>query len=101
MGLRVEIETLPACWASALINNDFTGLEDEEIKALEAALERIAPGLVVDVCRDDDTGDSMEPYFSWSYGLHGGTAKGGDLLDYVVHYHDAPAAPEWRRPIAV
>lgn len=31
-----ENYTLPACWASALINDDYSGLEESDITALEA-----------------------------------------------------------------
>jgi hypothetical protein len=34
--MRTEILTLPAHWASALINGDFSGLDDSEAAALDA-----------------------------------------------------------------
>jgi len=39
--------TLPAFWASALINADYSGLSDEEEKALNAWLDAEKPGYCV------------------------------------------------------
>ena len=77
--------TAPECWACALIYNDRSGLSDEECAALDKRLDDLhARGLrVVDVLRDKD-GDAKDPYFTWSYALYGGTAQGGNVLDYVV-----------------
>lgn len=33
--MKTETYTLPACWASALINNDYSGLDEAEIYELE------------------------------------------------------------------
>jgi hypothetical protein len=84
--MTIEVDTVigPACFASALVNGDESGLEADEIAALNAFEKSIAPWYVVDVKRDDD-GDGHEPRFTWSYKLYGGTAEGGDVLDYVVH----------------
>lgn len=40
---------LPAHWASALVNEDYTGLEDYELDALNSWLEDTKPGWCVDV----------------------------------------------------
>ena len=40
---------------------------------------------VIDIVTDEETGESQEPRFTWSYKLHGGTAQGGDVVDYVDH----------------
>jgi len=45
--------TLPAFWASALINGDYTGLSDEDEKALTAWLEAEKPGWCV-TCSDEE-----------------------------------------------
>ena len=38
---------------------------------------------VIDVARDAD-GNCLEPSFTWSFGDCGGTARGGDVLDYIA-----------------
>ena len=69
----VETYVLPAFWASYLVNGDPSGMTDREIEACDAYVSKI-PGHCVDV---------GESYFSWSFDLHGGDAKGGDLADFV------------------
>lgn len=58
MKTETETETyeLPAFWASALINHDWTGLEDEDAEALLLWLEDVAPDYCIDV--------SDEPFFT-------------------------------------
>lgn len=92
MAIETATITLPACWASALINGDESSfiLDDDEgaaeIAAIDAALAPLtAKGwCVIGVVCDDETGDPMEPWFTWSYAVHGGTAKGGNVIDYVI-----------------
>lgn len=52
--LNTETYILPAYWASALINDDYTGLEESDIEAIEAFLfankEQI--GSCIDVSED-------------------------------------------------
>ncbi|MBS3648826.1 hypothetical protein KEU06_09430 [Pseudaminobacter sp. 19-2017] len=84
MSIEVDTVTAPAYWASALINGDESGMEDHEIKAMEMWLKGLGDFYVVDVARDE-AGESQEARFTWSYELYGGTAQGGDVLDYVVH----------------
>ena len=81
-----RIITAPAYWASALVNDDRSGLTHGETLALYAWLEQEEFPNVVDVYRDDD-GTLQEPRFTWSYGLYAGplcTCQGGEVLDYVV-----------------
>jgi hypothetical protein len=87
MALEVLEEIGSAYWASYLINGDASGLEDKEIALADAWQKRLAPAYVVDVARDEETGESEDPWFSWSYGLHTGdpTCSGGDCLTYVLH----------------
>jgi hypothetical protein len=74
----------PACWASYLVNADASGLDAEEVAAADEWIAReVPPGASVDVMRDAE-GEPMDAWFSWSYGLYGGTASGGDLLEYVI-----------------
>jgi hypothetical protein len=52
--ITVEEVTLPAHWASALVNGDETGLEDEDCKAIDAWV-RNNPHLRVVSCNDEST----------------------------------------------
>ena len=52
----------------------------EEILAVEEWLEGLE---ILDVARDAE-GECLEPSFSWSFGYCGGTACGGDVLDYIA-----------------
>lgn len=47
--MKTETYELPAFWASALINDDWTRLEDEDESALKAWLKDVKPGYCVDV----------------------------------------------------
>src|SRR4051812_39171444 len=84
MTIECDTVTGPACFASALVNGDTSGLNAVELAALEAFERKLLPWYVVDVARDAN-GDGIEPWFTWSYDLHGGTARGGDVIDYVIH----------------
>jgi hypothetical protein len=72
--------TAPAHMASYLVNNDASGVTADEIQAVEAYLEGLE---ILDVARDAE-GQCLEPSFSWSFGHCGGTASGGDVLDYLA-----------------
>lgn len=78
MSIEVTTITGPAYWASYLINGDSSGMEDSEIAACDAWVEAQAPWYIVSTTEE-------EPRFTWSYDLHGGTARGGDVLDYIAH----------------
>tara|TARA_R100000654_G_scaffold74358_2_gene108552 strand:+ start:841 stop:1116 length:276 start_codon:yes stop_codon:yes gene_type:complete len=56
--------TFPSYALSALINRDYSGLEKEDESALNAFLEREKGIDFWDVKRDEETGESSEPYFS-------------------------------------
>jgi len=86
MPLETDTITLPDFWACALINGDKSGMEDNEIAHMDAYLKTALAGgwYVVDLVRDDN-GEPHDPRFTWSYDLYGGTAKGGSVLDYVIH----------------
>jgi len=85
--MKVSTVTLPADWASALVNGDFSGLEAADDAACRKAIAGLASDgmTVVDVVRDAD-GEPQEPRFSWLYDMYGGTTRGGALLDFVVHW---------------
>jgi len=51
--MRFAEYTLPAFWASALINGDYTGLSNDDEKALTAWLEAENPGVCV-TCSDSE-----------------------------------------------
>lgn len=54
MKTKTVTYTLPTYWASALINNDESGLEDSDIKQMNNWLERNKPGSCVEVSEDTD-----------------------------------------------
>ena len=60
MKLKLETVILPAHWASALINSDCTGLEDEEEAELDA--------WVADNPHLGQALDVGEPYLGWYEG---------------------------------
>ena len=77
----IEVDTItgPNYWASYLVNGDASGLTAEEKAACDAWQASIAPWYVV------STGDDQEPRFTWHFRLYGGTADGGDVIDYIAH----------------
>jgi hypothetical protein len=91
LGIESTTVTLPAAWASALVNDDLSSLDHHEANLCGFAVRSLArAGLcVIDVARDPDTGDACEPRFTWHYRLHSqdptaSAPSGGDVLDYVV-----------------
>ena len=72
--------TAPAHMAAYLVNNDPSGVTADEIQAVEAYLDGLE---ILDVARDAE-GQCLEPSFSWSFDHCGGTARGGDVLDYLA-----------------
>jgi hypothetical protein len=75
-----ETITLPTCWASALVNGDFTGLDHDEEDALLDCLEdlRVGGWSIVSVVGDEP------PYCTKFYRMYGGTADYGEVVDYVM-----------------
>jgi hypothetical protein len=67
----VEKYILPVYWASALINADESGMEESDIKDMNAWLDREKPGSCV--------GCEGEPYFS--HRNDAGTLA-GDVLEF-------------------
>ena len=70
---QIETETyiLPAYWASALINNDWSGMDDQEEQELNNWLEQVKPGSCVG-CSD---------YGYFSYRNDAGMLA-GDVLEF-------------------
>lgn len=78
--MTTDTITLPAYWASALVNGDFSSLTpDEENRCREEIRRLDSEGWSVVSCED-------ETRFSWSYQLYdpGADCRGGDVLDYTI-----------------
>lgn len=88
--MKVETVTLPAFLCSALVNGDTSGLDAEGRACLARVHDYLGDYRVIDVARDE-SGEPIEPRFTWSFSLYQGDATGGDVLDYVCHVPDAPA----------
>lgn len=73
---RIKTETyiLPAYWASALVNGDFSGMEDRDEQDLNTWLNKVNPGYCV--------GCSEESYFAWRNDV---SYLAGDVLEYYFH----------------
>jgi hypothetical protein len=76
--LRYVSERMPAFWASYLINGDGSGMEASEVAACDGYVRKRGIVEVAEV--------SSEPEFTWSFGLYGGDAEGGEVLEYRVRY---------------
>lgn len=70
--MKTETYTLPASWAGALINTDYSGMEYSEERELNDWLEYAKPGYCI--------GCSEESFFSWR---NDATALGGDCLEFT------------------
>lgn len=74
--MTTETYILPEHWASALINADFSGLEDSDIAEIEAFENNNKE----DNCRFCCVGCSEEPFFAHS---NDATKLGGNVLEYT------------------
>ena len=86
MPRTVTTITGPAHLASALINGDISGLDHVTgMDELDHFLKYAEGYDIVDVARDPETGEALDPRFTWSFELHGGlNARGGEVIDYVA-----------------
>jgi hypothetical protein len=75
--MRSETVTLPAFLAPALINGDTSGLEESDMKWVEAAHAYCAPGHIV------SCGDGT--WFAWRNDLPGFNL-GCDVMEYTILY---------------
>lgn len=75
--MKAEKVILPAFLASALINGDVSGIEDEDMKWVDVAERYCEPGYIVS-CGD-------EPFFSRYCDLPG-FHLAADMLEYTVLY---------------
>lgn len=78
MTIKVIEVTLPAYWASYLVNGDASGISDEDLELCDEWL-RDNLELIVVSC-------DGEPYFS-RYN-DAGTPGAGDVLDYQCHVRE-------------
>lgn len=80
MTIRVEEIRGPAFLASALVNGDVSGLDEEreDFELLAEFLRYVSPGYVVSTTDDPDT------HFATIWIL--GRRFTGDVVTYVVHY---------------
>jgi hypothetical protein len=79
--------TLPAYWCSALINGDYSGLDDAEGQRCRAiVIDLASDGWSIVSCED-------EARFTWHYALYdpGADCEGGDVLDYDILRAPGPA----------
>ena len=78
MTITVDVFPLPSHWASAVINGDYSGLDDNECALCQAELEMFG------VAGWDFVDIEGEPYFTWDYRRYGGDAEGGEVADFVA-----------------
>lgn len=72
--MQTELYTLPAHWASALINGDLSGYEGDDLEAIR----RFTASMVtthgscrcLDVCRDPETGNPDVGFTRWHDASH-------------------------------
>jgi hypothetical protein len=76
-----------AHWASYLINDDSSGLDERDIALCDAWQESLSPAYVVCIKDCEETGEPEEPWFTWSYDLYTGDpdVSGGSCLTYILH----------------
>ena len=71
--MKFEDYRLPSHWASALINDDWTGYDEDEIDTIQELLQ--GSGLTAYFCcdvADDESFQQCPSYWSPSYGLLAG-----------------------------
>jgi hypothetical protein len=73
--IKINTYILPSYWASALINGDYSGMEDGEEKILNEWIKRVKPGYCV--------GCSEESWFQWGHDAN--RNQGSDVLEYIFH----------------
>lgn len=81
--MKTETMKLPAYWASALINNDYSGLQDQDASEADRCRAKVAKlceaGYEIVDCAE-------EAHFTWHYRLYDPDADctGGEVLEYVA-----------------
>ena len=79
--IQVDIITLPASWASALINNDTSGLQQDELDYADYLTwkQTIKPSdMHVVNCEGEE-------YFTRSLHLYCSSYQKGMAMDYITH----------------
>lgn len=83
-----DLITLPAHWISALVDNDYSGLDEDEAQRVRNRVADLAKDrwFIVDVKRDR-AGEPCDTWFTWHYPVYdpGSNCAGGDVLDYVMY----------------
>lgn len=81
MAITTDTITFPAGWASALVNGDYSGLEDDEGERCAAAETELADEgwIISDMVEDSER-------FTWNYGVYdrGAGCSGGDVADFLI-----------------
>lgn len=88
MKFRFDTWTLPSHWASAFINDDLTGLEDEEIEQFNAVANEMGP--YAHISLEDDA----EAYFTRLHDARHAGVLACNCLDYQVAYEVKDAATQ-------
>jgi len=72
--MQIDDFRLPSHWASALINDDWTGYEDDEVDEIKdfLSMSGLAQYFCIDVA-DDASFQQCPSYWSSSYGLLAGS----------------------------
>lgn len=83
--MLTETYTLPEYWACALINNDFSGLDESDAQEIENFIKDNQ----IDGCSFYCLGCSDEPYFKWS---NDATNLGGNVLEYTFDVSPCPVS---------
>lgn len=71
--MQTNTYRLPAAYACALINDDYSGLNDEDEKELNEWLDRIQPGYA--------TMPDGEPFLAHGHDIN--RNQGADCLDFI------------------
>jgi hypothetical protein len=81
MAIKSDVITLPSYWACALINGDYSGLNDAEEKRCVRAESKLSKSGAYIAGKVEDS-----ERFTWNYRLYDPDADcdGGDVMDYVV-----------------
>jgi hypothetical protein len=78
MKIKDSVWTLPSHWASALINDDRTGLSDDDETTLDSVLAEIGPDWYC-------VGVSDEPYFTRLHDARQYGVLACDVLDFTFN----------------
>lgn len=80
-------ERLPSHWASALINDDWTGYSEEECEALQSFIANELNGLHCVGVEEDSSFQQAPSYYRW--------LLAGDYSTFTFQEETEPAALPW------